>query len=97
MFVVVEHLLANLDGFVAHVLDLCHSLHRNTQKKYAVNTLMHVLHFPLDVKLLVLQPRIYITMSLRETRSLQRGEVCMHPAYQPQGAGAGVSGPQVIL
>lgn len=31
--------------------------------------------------LLVLQPRIYITISLPGTRSLKRLEVCMHPAF----------------
>lgn len=32
MFIVVEHFLPNLDHLVAHVLDLCHSLHKDTQK-----------------------------------------------------------------
>lgn len=33
MFIVVEHFLPDLDNLVAHILDLCHSLHRNTKKR----------------------------------------------------------------
>lgn len=42
MFVVVEHFLPDLDHLVAHILDLCHSLHKDTQKNHMVNTLMYV-------------------------------------------------------
>lgn len=49
MFIVVEHLLTNLDHLVAHILDLRHPLHRNTQKKRIRSELMgalvhHMLH-----------------------------------------------------
>lgn len=39
MFVVVEHFLPNLDHLVAHILDLRHSLHKDTQKPM-VSTVM---------------------------------------------------------
>lgn len=75
---------------------------RHTQKRKKNTWSTPRTHIQYDMlhlmsKLLVLQPRIYITMSLPETRSLQRGEVCLHPAYQPLGAGSGVNGPRLIL
>lgn len=95
MFIVIEHLLPSLDHLVAHILDLCHSLHKDTQKTHGQHSSLHII-LHLMSKLRVLQSRIYITMSLPETRSLLRGEVCMHPAYQPLGAGSAVKGPRLI-
>lgn len=49
MFVVIEHLLPSLDHLVAHILDLCHSLHKDTQKN-TWSALESPYHSPLDVK-----------------------------------------------
>ena len=52
MFIVVEHFLPDLDNLVAHILDLCHSLHRNTKKKDSQNchACFTASHSPLEVK-----------------------------------------------
>lgn len=66
------------------------TLYINTQTMHTFKT-SHLLNtFCLMLKLQILQPRIYITMSLAET-SLERGEgrVCLHRAYQPLPAAAG--------
>lgn len=70
MLVVVEHFLPHLDHLVAHVLDLRHSLKTHTQEKHCLHPVYDNHHLHVMSKLLVLQPKIYITMSLTETRSL---------------------------
>lgn len=46
MFVVVEHFLSNLDHLVPHVLDLGHSLHKDTETEHMVKALEYA--YPCD-------------------------------------------------
>ena len=52
---------------------------------------------PLDVKTARPAAKNLHHHELARHKKPAEGRVCMHPAHQPLGAGAGINGPQVIL